>query len=339
MKKIILTLLGITIVLVIFGVIIVNTNTVLIKGTPKEQEWSVDDTLDLNDIYTFDLDDKDFKILLLSDIQIGSRKGLEVFDLIDSLVEDTNPDLIITLGDNTAGFWSHIYTKKLSEYLETLGIPWLVTFGNHDCEGIADRNYCADQYEFKENSLFQSGPASIQGVGNFVVNLENNEEHVYSLIMMDSNAKVKYGDGYDYDVIRENQIEWYEWQINQLSNAYNTNINSMLFFHIPLPEFQDAYNEFLEYTGTDSTIFGENNETISSPPENSGLFDSIVDLNSTTHIFVGHDHVNTLSYPYLGVQLTYGLKTGYNSYNDEEINGGTILTISTSGVTIEHLYK
>jgi len=317
--------------------VIDKTNVTLLRGNPSLDMWSVSDTLSLEDIYTFDLNSDNFKVLLLSDIQIGSRSEREVFDIIDTLVEDTNPDLIITLGDNTTGFYAHMHAESLARHMETYKIPWVVTLGNHDNEGIADRNWHGNLYQESEYSLFKMGPSTIQGVGNFVINIENNNLPVYSLIMMDSNEKVKYDDETDYDVIHQNQIQWYEWLMRELPIAYNTSVKSMLFFHIPIPEYNNARDEFLEYEGSNVNIFGEINEKISSPPLNSGLFESILEFNSTTHIFVGHDHLNTLSYPYQDVQLTYGLKTGTNSYNDDVLNGGTLLTISSEEVSIAHI--
>ena len=73
----------------------------------------------------------------------------------------------------------------------------------------------------------------------------------------------------------------------------------------------------------------------------SGLFDKIAELGSTTHIFVGHDHINSLSVTYDGVRLTYGLKTGPTCYFEEEMQGATLITITgdTNEVLVENIYK
>ena len=42
---------------------------------------------------------------------------------------------------------------------------------------------------------------------------------------------------------------------------------------------------------------------------------------------------------YEGIRLTYGLKTGDRCYADSDLNGGTVLTLSDSGISnIEHKY-
>ena len=339
MRKLIIVAIGIILFFTISVFVIDKANVNLLIGTPSDQTWSESDVINLDDIHTIDIGNDDFKILLLSDIQIGSRNDLDVLDLIDEVVEKTSPDLIITLGDNTTGFYAQFHAMSLVNHMELYEIPWLVTLGNHDNEGIADRNWHGNLYQNAENSLFEMGPSTIHGVGNFVLNIESNDLPIYSLIMMDSNEKISYEDTIDYDVIRESQILWYEWLMRELPEAYGVDISSMLFFHIPIPEYNDAKDEFLDYTGTNPNIFGEINENISSPPINSGLFESILDYGSTTHIFVGHDHLNTLSFPYQGVQFSYGLKTGTNTYNDDALNGGTLVTITNAQVTIEHIFN
>lgn len=338
--KILLFSLPILLIVIFTSISFVNnTNIKLLHGAESSVTWVESDSLDLEDIFTFDIGNDNIDILLLSDIQIGTKNGYEVFDLIDELVEENKPDLILTLGDNTSGPLSHVYAKELIKHMEQYGIPWAVTIGNHDSEGIADRRWFGNAYDESEHSLFQMGPNTIEGTGNFVINIESNKDHVYSLIMMDSNGLTKYDDGRDYDVIHEDQILWYEWLMRELPIAYGTSVESMLFFHIPIPEFEEAKEEFLNYNGDDPTIFGVAKESVFSPPVNSGLFNSILEYNSTTHIFVGHDHVNSFSYPYQGIQFTYGLKTGYNSYHDKDNNGATLLSISKDGVSIKHLYK
>ncbi len=60
---------------------------------------------------------------------------------------------------------------------------------------------------------------------------------------------------------------------------------------------------------------------------------------ATTHVFVGHDHVNDYSVNYRGVTLTYGVKSSRQIYYDENMIGGTLISIATDGtVSIERKY-
>ena len=56
-------------------------------------------------------------------------------------------------------------------------------------------------------------------------------------------------------------------------------------------------------------------------------------------MLAGHDHKNNFSINYKGIRLSYGLKTGYGSYYDRQLVGGTLLTVTDSGISLEHIYK
>ena len=111
----------------------------------------------------------------------------------------------------------------------------------------------------------------------------------------------------------------------------------MLFIHIPLCEYKDAY-EYWESTGFDQNIgFGHKNEDVYSGYVNSGMFDLIKEKNSTKYVFAGHDHKNDYSVLYEGVRLTYTTKTGMHCSYSEGQTGGTYITIGDK-VTITPEY-
>ena len=311
-----------------------------VTGEPMENVWLETDTFDPQTVTQLvKKDGEDFQILLFSDIQLmgdpfGDPKAL---DLVDELVNEVQPDFIMTTGDNTAWSFSDVVVKKLISQMETYGIPWGVTFGNHDSEGRADREWQGNQYESAQFSVFEAGPSNIHGIGNYVVNIvDEHGEPVYALIMMDSNTTRKYEDGVDYDYIYDDQIAWYTW----VAEGQPT-VPSMLFFHIPLPEFDEAIAQWQAGELDAAACFGEINEAVCDAPVNSGMFDIVKALGSTTHIFVGHDHVNCLSVEFEGIRLTYGLKTGPTSYYDRRLQGATLITIKadTNEVIVEYLYR
>ncbi|MBQ2736218.1 MAG: hypothetical protein IJF26_02155 [Clostridia bacterium] len=84
--------------------------------------------------------------------------------------------------------------------------------------------------------------------------------------------------------------------------------------------------------------------THSIPLEISTLFNDVQSLNtptpvlktelgSTKTIVAGHDHVNCSCIKYKGVRFTYSLKTGMSAYWRPEMNGGTVFTVTSDGVT------
>lgn len=338
---------------VVFKIIVITSVTVLVlygafegasalwgRGVSSDDLWTDSQKFNSDEINQLvKKDGEDFKILLFSDIQLAANpfENAKALNLTEKMVKQTNPDFIMTTGDNASWFFSDIMTKTVIKKLQGYDIPWGVTFGNHDTEWIADRNWNGNRYEEADNSLFQMGPANIHGVGNYIVNIEDeNGDSVYSLIMLDSNSRRVYEDGKDYDFIYYDQIKWYEWAVNGQKN-----VPSMLFFHIPLPEFKDAENMWTSGKIDNSMGFGDNREDVFCAPVNSGLFDVVKELGSTTHIFCGHDHINNLSVMYEGVRLTYGLKTGPSSYSDKDKQGATLITIKdgTNEIVVEHIYN
>jgi predicted MPP superfamily phosphohydrolase len=119
-------------------------------GEPMESVWLETDPFDpQSDSQLAKKDGEDFQILLFSDIHLtddlfGDPKAL---NLVDDLVNDVQPDFIMTTGDNTEWSFADVVMEKLITQMETYGIPWGVTLGNHDSEGRADRNWHGNQYE------------------------------------------------------------------------------------------------------------------------------------------------------------------------------------------------
>ena len=337
------TLKSIKIILIsaaIISAVLLGVKWLFLTGTPSNQYWSETDTFYADSVSQLvKADGEDFKILLLADVQLGTSipKDREALQMVDELITETDPDFIMTTGDNGYFILTDFITKKVISRLESYGIPWGTTLGNHDTDGLADRNWIGSQYENAENSLFQMGPSNIHGVGNYVVNVEDSVGNViYSLIVLDSNVRREYEDGWDEDFIYYDQIKWYEWVVTSQGA-----VPSMLFFHIPLPEYAVAGALYESGDLTGPTAFGANHETVCCPPVNSGLFDKILELGSTTHVFVGHDHINSLSVDYMGVRLTYALKTGPTCYFEEEMQGATLITITdgTNQVQVDYIYK
>ena len=57
------------------------------------------------------------------------------------------------------------------------------------------------------------------------------------------------------------------------------------------------------------------------------MFEKMKEMQSTTHLFFGHDHLNILDIEYQGIRFFYCLKTGICSYYDADRIGTTLVTI------------
>lgn len=150
--------------------------------------------------------------------------------------------------------------------------------------------------------------------------------------------QAQYGTGYEF--IAESQIAWYKWAVEGAAKVNGGKMpESTAVFHIALPEYHEAYLQWLD-SGFDPDMgFGEMREQVCCPKINSGLFDVMKELGSTKNVLVGHDHINTFSVMYEGIRLTYGLKTGDRCYINDDLNGGTVLTLTDKGITnVEHKF-
>lgn len=294
--------------------------------------------------------DGDFKVMQLTDIHIGggfmSRADDEkALNAIALMVTKEKPDLVIATGDITfpvpyrAGtFNNYCGAKAFANLMESLGVYWDVTFGNHDAEAYSyfDREAVAEFYENEEYKfcLFQSGPDDVDGYGNHTVEVKNSKGIItQAIILIDSQAYIK--DNIiesikgTYDNIHPNQVEWYESEILRM-NAENEKISksdvpvkSLAFFHIPLVEMDDAWTEFRENGYKDTSdfryvegIIGEQGRQVCCGYGEDNLFEKMLELGSTKAIFNGHDHVNNTTFEYKGIQFSYGYSVDYFAYSD-----------------------
>ena len=299
--------------------------------------------------YWYFTTDGDFKVMHLTDIHIGGGFLSKTVDekalnAVATMVTKEKPDLVIATGDiafpvpySAGTFNNYSGAKAFANLMESLGVYWDVTFGNHDAEAYSyfDRKAVAKFYEDEEYKycLFQSGPENVDGYGNHVIEVKNSEGIItQAMVLIDSQAYVK--DNIiesikgTYDNIHPNQVEWYESEIKRM-NAENEKINqdttpvkSLAFFHIPLVEMDDAWNEFKNngYNDTDNFkyvegLIGELGRQVCCGYGEDDLFEKMLELGSTKAMFNGHDHVNNTTFEYKDIIFSYGYSIDYFAYS------------------------
>ena len=305
--------------------------------------------------------DRELKIMHITDIHIGGGFMSKTVDekalnAVATMVIKEKPDLVIATGDIAfpvpymAGtFNNYSGAKAFGNLMESLGVYWDVTFGNHDaeCYSYFDREAVAEFYESEEfeHCLFQAGPQNVDGFGNHVIEVKNSKGIItQGLVMIDS---LSYVDDRmitswkgTYDNIHDNQVEWYEAEIKRMNaenraaikaiqgdangglfKQYGT-VKSLAFFHIPLVEMDDAWNEFREngYKDTDDFryvegIIAEQGRQVCCGYGEDDLFEKMLELGSTKAMFNGHDHVNSTTFEYKGIQFSYGYSVVYFAYS------------------------
>jgi predicted MPP superfamily phosphohydrolase len=313
--------------------------------------------------------DGDFKVMHITDVHIGGgflSKGYDekALNAVAIMVTREKPDLLIVTGDvafpvpYTAGtFNNYSGAKAFANLMESLGVYWDVTFGNHDSEVYTyfDREdmsafYGSDEFEY---CLFEAGPKDVDGYGNHTIEVKNSDGIItQAMILIDSQAYIE--DSIiesikgTYDNIHSNQVEWYEEEVNRM-NAENRRIDEKAgtvvthaFFHIPLVEMDDAWNEFKENDYKDTENFeyvegliGETGRQVCCAYGEDELFEKMLELKSTKAIHNGHDHVNSTTFKYKGITFSYGYSIDYFAYSGIDKlgsqRGNTMITLKPDG--------
>lgn len=276
-----------------------------------------------------------FSLLQITDVHIvnDEKKDAKAFKTIDAMIEETGPDMIVVTGDITSEYDNLTAIKKFSEYMEKKEIPWAFTFGNHDAEGAASKQEISDYLETLEYCIYERGDESITGMGNYYYTVrDENGGAVMSLIMMDSNMYPDEALNVEgYDKFHDDQVQWYRDTIKEIALTENGDetkvVPSLAFFHIPLYEFTQAYNEAKE---NKEIISGCRLEKECGPYEDDGMFEAMLEMGSTKGVFVGHDHMNSYSVNYRGIRLTYGNSCDHNIYF-VPFRGGKLIEIKDDG--------
>ena len=323
---------------------------------------------------------RDFKVVQLTDVHLGGgfmslEKDSSSLQAVASMLTAEKPDLVIVTGDiaypvpfQAGTFNNKTGAKLFANLMETLGVYWTLGFGNHDTEAYSyfTREDIVAFYTSGEfpHCLFVPGPEEIDGCGNQVIKVKNTDGVItQAFIVLDSHS---YTDGdvlgirWFYDNLHQNQIDWYKEQIGKLSEENKLaidmitdaekraemkdleNVKSLLFFHIPLPEFKDAWDEFADngYKDTENVQYitgfvGETGKCIYSGIHEDEMFETIEELGSTKAVFCGHDHYNNFSVRYKGIELVYGNSVDYLAYMGINKKGSqrgcTVITTAPDG--------
>lgn len=308
------------------------------SGTVSDYVWSENEEYKIeNTIVLQKKEGKDFKILNLSDIHFsdyGYRAFLSVFNVnkMKRLVANAKPDLITVTGDIVCGDNSDYYSiQRITDLMESFGVPWAPVFGNHDDESNCDLNFLAEVMMQSPHCLMQKGDPEM-GVGNYIINIAEGDKIVESIIMMDSH----------HNQPNEKQHKWYKWAYEGINRITGNSAEISLFMHIPIPEYKYAYDEAWNTAkkkwNDGYKAYGSQHESVACErdgdgnPVQRGFFDLVKASGTTKYIFCGHDHMNDYSIEYEGVRLTYTMKLGQASGFQIGFDGGTVITVGSDGI-------
>ncbi|MFD2334008.1 metallophosphoesterase family protein [Cohnella sp. GCM10020058] len=256
--------------------------------------------------------DGTFKIVQFTDLhwQNGESEDGKTKRLMERILGEEKPDLVVFTGDIVFSLGCRDPYASIAQAVSTVaqsGTPWAAVFGNHDSEGDVSRARLMETLVGQRGCLASAGPDAIHGVGNYALTIDNaNGETRHALYFLDSGSYSELDRIPGYDWIREDQIDWFREKAASLSSKSAAQLNSLVFFHIPLPEYKEAW--------LTRRCDGRRFEDISCPKLNSGMFAAMAEAGGVLGTFCGHDHINDFEGTLHGIRLTYGRSTGYHTY-------------------------
>lgn len=288
-----------------------------------------------------------YHVLQLTDIHITGgdtqyQKDILAIDAVYDLIKRTSPDFIVMTGDvifgtqETATEEGKRAMDVIARLMDRIGIPWTWTFGNHDHDFFDrfDTNQIAQMLAQSKTLRVYTKQDEITGYTNGVFQLcDENDALVMALILLDSNDQLRDEKGQitGYDYIHDDQSEWFVSKIDDLHDIYNKKPENMLFFHMPLKEYETAW-QLSQKDGNEAEIlFGRCNEKISASANDSLIFQRAVGTGCTRALFCGHDHTNDFGVKFMNIDLIYSKSIDFVAYPGidqlTEQRGATLITI------------
>lgn len=296
--------------------------------------------------------DSEFKILGFTDTHLDTHKdkGDYTMEYLIRNIVNEKPDMVVFVGDNITSAINKRRARQLAKVMEDLGVYWSMTLGNHEGDNIwsISRKQMVKLFSKYPHCLvdagdkYTAGGEKVWGNGNHVINLLDKDSNVIrSLYFIDGGSYMteedleKYDaefddkDHNDYDYVKESQIQWYKETVEKINETNGNTVKSVVFDHIALPEYKEAYEKIANETEVtlnvplynvpdedgDYIIDGQRREIICNSGHNSGFFDALLEMGSTDAFVCGHDHINDFVLSYKGIILAYNVPSGYSSYN------------------------
>ena len=312
-----------------------------------------------------------FTIMQITDAQENHTVNPDTVKLVSLALDKVRPDLVVFTGDQLKGYspsFSGDTKRKISRTiadllrpLEDRGVPFCVTFGNHDDNcGVCN----AEQMKlYASHKGFVGGcPRCAEDPGTFSLQIKDGsgrKDH-FNLYVIDSGGK---GEDGVYQPVTPERISWLRQERERLFALNGAYLPSIVFQHIPLPEYYDvlrrvpkgtkgAVEAFYRHAGEYYVLPDEALqhgdfmlESPAAPDVNTGELDALTEKGDVLGIWVGHDHNNSFSIAHRGILLGYTQGCGFHTYGPGARRGVRVFTLQeadprqleTHTVTMEEL--
>ena len=289
-----------------------------------------------------------FKIVQFNDTQDGPRTDRRTIELMNKVLDREKPQFVLINGDVIDG--SPRTDREVKQAvnnvvlpMESRGIKWAVTFGNHDEDsteehgtGMREPQLVEFVRQYKHN-LNPGDDQKVFGSSNAQLLIRGSRGHApaFAVWLLDSGRYAEERPGgqdreglMGYDWIRPQQIRWYNDLSVETERRYGKKIPGLMYFHIPTWEHHHMWfgQQFTSNEAGHAAavkrhgIVGEKHENVYTGMVNSGIYAAVMERGDVLGLYCGHDHINTYMGNYFGVELGYGPGTGFGTYG---LNDGT----------------
>lgn len=263
-------------------------------------------------------------------------------------------DLIEVTGD-TFMLANKRAVRKFIDMMTDIGIPYAMTWGNHDRESHYNPNWLSRQFMEAPFSLYtEVDNDELHDRSNYVINLMDGADVAWQIFMLDSGASYREGAAdlkMTYDYMRQEQVDW----VSVMHKHAGVDVPALAYYHIPPAEVKAALNAYRDGSATFESKFFMYEGVGSSQlaPDTTRLCKD----NNIRGVFLGHDHANDWTYTSAdGVVYGFGVKTGPELYiaqvttdyegsgvdfdEDFDLIGASLVTLTdrSGEFTLEHLY-
>lgn len=273
-------------------------------------------------------------IMQISDAQDLHWVRKTMLRMLECACDRVKPDLVVFTGDNILG--NHLSDRRFSDGKRNLtrkqeyrilkkalyhiiaipekrNIPFAVIFGNHDDRNSFTKDEQADIFRASRCNRGLENTGSLCGTYCLPVYASKGEKRLMNLWLLDTARYDKAQDAC-YEEITRAQVEWFQAESARLK-AENAGepYPSLLFMHIPFRQItallepcrrEDAQ---IEYAGgfyrLKPGVQGNLGEFPSPVSEDNGMYEAVLADGGVKAIISGHDHCNSFSGQYNGIQF------------------------------------
>lgn len=276
-----------------------------------------------------------FRILQVADFHSDVEERLNERTRADvrAMAAHFAPDLLAVTGDIWCGDEhpeaAPMWRQRDLAFLGALGLPWAFALGNHDYVGDLDDAF----------ALIAATPHAVapcgSGRGDFRIEVTwPNAAQARGHVPRRRSRRLRVPEGPALDVFFLNSgprwnlpgdLRWFEEEIERINESRGLVLPAIVFFHIPLENYQRAINE--------GRTIGVGDEDVLNWGDEEGIAAAILKRagrrgetpGNVRACFCAHSHKNDFYFEEDGVIFAYGRATGYGGYGGEELAKGAKL--------------